>query len=162
MSEPQKKPVWPWIVPLLIGLPVLYVVSFGPVCWLTAGPPPFEEFPHRSMIVYCLLGKAAMGEGATATALRWWIRLGTPTGMCAMVPTPLEWNHAVGFGDVPSKVQITWDPSVINELTEENRGNEDLRVHRTMSLCPFSLSSCPQSSCLFPLQRSMWQSGSAF
>jgi hypothetical protein len=30
MSEPRKKPLWPWIVALLIGLPVLYVVSSGP------------------------------------------------------------------------------------------------------------------------------------
>ena len=33
MSD-ERKPLWPWIVALLIGLPVLYVGSFGPVCWL--------------------------------------------------------------------------------------------------------------------------------
>ncbi len=33
MSDDRKKPVWPWIVALLIGLPVLYVASFGPACW---------------------------------------------------------------------------------------------------------------------------------
>jgi hypothetical protein len=32
MSE-QRKPLWPWIVALLIGVPVLYVASFGPACW---------------------------------------------------------------------------------------------------------------------------------
>jgi hypothetical protein len=26
----DRKPIWPWIVALLIGLPVLYVVLFGP------------------------------------------------------------------------------------------------------------------------------------
>ena len=31
MSE-ERKPLWPWIVALLIGLPVLYVASFGPAC----------------------------------------------------------------------------------------------------------------------------------
>jgi len=25
---------WPWIVSLLIGLPVLYVATFGSACWL--------------------------------------------------------------------------------------------------------------------------------
>jgi hypothetical protein len=30
MSEPRKKPLWPWSVALLIGLPVLYVASSGP------------------------------------------------------------------------------------------------------------------------------------
>jgi hypothetical protein len=33
MSE-ARKPLWPWIAALLIGLPVLYVVSIGPACWL--------------------------------------------------------------------------------------------------------------------------------
>ena len=33
MTE-HKNPVWPWIVALLIGLPVLYVASFGPACWI--------------------------------------------------------------------------------------------------------------------------------
>ena len=33
MSD-DRKPVWPWIVVLLIGLPVLYVALFGPACWL--------------------------------------------------------------------------------------------------------------------------------
>ena len=30
------KSVWPWIAGLLVGLPVLYVASFGPACWLTS------------------------------------------------------------------------------------------------------------------------------
>jgi hypothetical protein len=33
-TERKKAGVWPWIVALLIGLPVLYVASFGPACWL--------------------------------------------------------------------------------------------------------------------------------
>src|SRR5689334_1826705 len=33
MSDECKIRVWPWIVALLIGLPVLYVASFGPACW---------------------------------------------------------------------------------------------------------------------------------
>jgi len=33
MSEERKRPVWPWVAFLLIGLPVLYVASFGPACW---------------------------------------------------------------------------------------------------------------------------------
>ena len=32
----DRRPLWPWIVALLIGLPVLYVASFGPVCWLSS------------------------------------------------------------------------------------------------------------------------------
>ena len=37
MSEERKpRSVWPWIAALLIGLPVLYVASFGPACWLSS------------------------------------------------------------------------------------------------------------------------------
>ena len=36
MTDDHKKPFWPWIVALLIGLPVLYVASFGPACWITS------------------------------------------------------------------------------------------------------------------------------
>ena len=33
MSD-ERKPLWPWIVAALFPLPVLYVLSFGPACWL--------------------------------------------------------------------------------------------------------------------------------
>jgi hypothetical protein len=33
MNE-ERKLLWPRIAALLIGLPVLYVGSFGPACWL--------------------------------------------------------------------------------------------------------------------------------
>jgi hypothetical protein len=33
MSDDDRKPVWPWIVAVLIGLPIVYVAMFGPaVC----------------------------------------------------------------------------------------------------------------------------------
>ena len=34
MDDDRKTSVWPWIVALLIGLPVLYVASFGPFLWI--------------------------------------------------------------------------------------------------------------------------------
>ncbi len=34
MSEDHKRRVWSWTVGLLIGLPVLYVLCFGPACWI--------------------------------------------------------------------------------------------------------------------------------
>jgi hypothetical protein len=33
MSD-DRKPVWPWIVALLMGLPVVYVLSIGPAWWI--------------------------------------------------------------------------------------------------------------------------------
>ena len=32
MDKPRC--LWPWIVAVLVGVPVLYVLSFGPACWL--------------------------------------------------------------------------------------------------------------------------------
>src|SRR5262245_26252898 len=32
MSD-ERKPLWPWIVALLMGLPVMYVASYGPRTW---------------------------------------------------------------------------------------------------------------------------------
>jgi hypothetical protein len=34
MNSEREKHLGPWIVALLIGLPVVYVASFGPACWL--------------------------------------------------------------------------------------------------------------------------------
>ena len=36
MSDEWNKRVWPWIVAAIIGLPILYVASFGPACWITS------------------------------------------------------------------------------------------------------------------------------
>jgi hypothetical protein len=36
MSDDRKTPLWPWLVALLIGLPVLYIASIGPACWICA------------------------------------------------------------------------------------------------------------------------------
>lgn len=35
-GDRKSRSVWPWVIALLIGLPVLYVASFGPACWLSS------------------------------------------------------------------------------------------------------------------------------
>jgi len=58
MSEERKKAVWPWTAVLLIALPVLYVASFGPACWLASktGVAYGEVMPSRGLFVYWPLG----------------------------------------------------------------------------------------------------------
>jgi hypothetical protein len=34
--DDERRPLWPWIAALLIGLPALYVLSFGPACWISS------------------------------------------------------------------------------------------------------------------------------
>jgi hypothetical protein len=33
----KNRPLWPLLTAALIGLPVLYVASFGPACWWASG-----------------------------------------------------------------------------------------------------------------------------
>jgi len=59
MSD-ERKPVWPWIVALLIGLPVMYVASFGPACWFAATTGVgYRVGPSRPLILYWPLGWCA-------------------------------------------------------------------------------------------------------
>jgi hypothetical protein len=102
MSEDGKKPLWPWIAALLIGLPVLYVASFGPACWLIATEDHVAG-PSDVMVVYWPLGRAAWSwngpwTGRVAIWLQWWMRLGTPAGRIAMVPTDPSVTGAFGVG----------------------------------------------------------------
>ena len=46
MSEYGNRRIWPWIMALLIGLPVLYVASFGPACWIAGD----NEFAISSIL----------------------------------------------------------------------------------------------------------------
>jgi hypothetical protein len=55
MSD-RKRPLWPYIVALLIGLPVLYVASFGPACWIVSRVPLLSQ---RLLFVYRPLDWAA-------------------------------------------------------------------------------------------------------
>lgn len=48
--QPRKPSVWMWIVVALISVPMLYVLSFGPACWLAPSgtiPMPPGAVPHH-------------------------------------------------------------------------------------------------------------------
>ena len=65
MSEERKKPLWPWIVALLIGLPVLYVASFGPACWISSRAKLTGKWvitPYRPIIWLWVIGPEAVGD----------------------------------------------------------------------------------------------------
>jgi hypothetical protein len=47
MSEERKSLVWPWVVALLVVPPILYVVSFGPACWIAR----IGFLPTRAVII---------------------------------------------------------------------------------------------------------------
>jgi hypothetical protein len=43
MSEPTNKSLWPWILVLSVGLPILYVASFGP--WMFFSTHVLYDYP---------------------------------------------------------------------------------------------------------------------
>ena len=70
MREERENPVWPWVVVLLIGLPVLYVASFGPACWLAR---PTDRLWSCVATVYGPLGRIAVdGPGVFREPLAWY------------------------------------------------------------------------------------------
>ena len=76
MSE-ERKPVWPWIVVLLVGLPVLYALSGAPADILATkiGKPEWLDMAGRAFyapLAWMLTnGPGFAGEWYQAYA-RWW------------------------------------------------------------------------------------------
>jgi hypothetical protein len=61
MSDRKKTGVWLWIAPLLIGLPILYVASFGPACWAVSR---IDQFDRELPIIYQPIGWLCFGYDA--------------------------------------------------------------------------------------------------
>ena len=101
MSDDRKKPVWPWIVALLIGVPVLYVASFGPACRFTSGAYAKDESPaaNRAMFVYFPLGKILLhsSNAGYSRLLIWWITICLPKGNTVMIPTLVEGRDRIAI-----------------------------------------------------------------
>src|SRR5262249_49414102 len=81
-----------WVVVAAL-MPVFYVVSFGPACWIEADPIPdggFERVHHPS-VVYWPLGALARRTDLPATKwLRRWLLAGVPKDHAVLVPTGVD------------------------------------------------------------------------
>ena len=77
MSDDRKKPLWPWIVGLLIGLPVLYVASFGPACWISSRIGAHKGFVVDAVqLVYQpVLRLGVEGPDSVRRGIEWWVTL---------------------------------------------------------------------------------------
>jgi hypothetical protein len=92
MSE-ERKPLWPWIVALLIGLPVLYMASFGPACWWLSEPVTLNFVAvkvRRAPTIYSPIGRLArnLGPGRISNGIHWYATVGIRGGegvACGMV-----------------------------------------------------------------------------
>jgi hypothetical protein len=94
MSDDRKRPIWPWIVVLLIGLPVLYYLSLGPACWSCERgwiAPSTVEICYRPACQFIMLCPRKFNR-----AMRWWWDLGckhkTGSGLVLMIIDGIEWN----------------------------------------------------------------------
>lgn len=109
MDETPQKPRGPitllltsrrfqqWAIVGAILSPVLYVLSFGPSCWLTSSPIP-EYDPPELIRVYWPLGSLAGDQSSVGATLRWWIEFGLPADHYVMVPCDLSGETWAGIG----------------------------------------------------------------
>jgi hypothetical protein len=75
MTDRKKPGVAFWATVVVVGLPVLYVLSFGPACWWLSKPPP--------------PGYSAIGDTRTAPQFYW------PIGWLAMKDP--RWSRKIIF-----------------------------------------------------------------
>ena len=90
MSDERKRSVWPWIVALLIGLPVLYVASFGPACWWISRlnrQSGGGQTQRWIGLIYSPCGQlTCYGPVIARKPLWWYASLGIPDNTIASVP----------------------------------------------------------------------------
>jgi hypothetical protein len=81
----------------LAAVPLLYVLSFGPACWLTAQTiVGGEVVPARGMWFYWPLGMVASDmDSVSGRSARWWITLGVRKGQSAVVPISTSGNAMI-------------------------------------------------------------------
>jgi hypothetical protein len=79
MSEEREKPVWPWLVAVLIWLPVLYVASFGPACWLVDRD--WSYASTTASVYWPVVRLAYSGPDWIKRPIQWWTSVGTEDGI---------------------------------------------------------------------------------
>lgn len=81
MNDERKKALWPSILALMIGLPVLYLLSLGPACWvssrLNAGAEFVPTIYHPITLALSPAGAFSPdGGGRLDGAILWYATLG--------------------------------------------------------------------------------------
>jgi hypothetical protein len=95
MSEERKPIVWPWIAGAVL-LPVLYVASFGPACWLASS----QAWMPRKAVATCyqpLIRSCANGPNLLSEAVNWWTHRFSATEWQWGIDTAgnYHWQHIV-------------------------------------------------------------------
>lgn len=79
----RKRSSWPWGVAIVIAIPVLYVASFGPVCWWYCKSMPLRGNSKTTVVqapyFYWPLGWLVMhGPSRVSRAFAWYATRGAP------------------------------------------------------------------------------------
>jgi hypothetical protein len=81
-----------WTLALAVGLPMLYVASFGPACWLSAVPrlslvEKGDQRPPALLANYAPLARVIAGDvPAASKALKWWACAGMRRDYITWIP----------------------------------------------------------------------------
>src|SRR5262245_35735933 len=95
MSETPKKPGAAfWATVVVVGVPLLYVLSIGPACWISSQTGSGVTAVGRiyQPLTRCLTDGSPESEGISAQAMRWYSCLGAPPGW--------DWSIGVSDGEV--------------------------------------------------------------
>jgi hypothetical protein len=93
MSD-RNKPLWPWIAALLIGLPMLYVASFGPACWWRAMTLPANQATTVAPRIYWPIGWLAANAPSYSRDVIFWY---ATRGWRNKVALPINWDDTSRF-----------------------------------------------------------------
>ena len=106
MSDERRISVWPWAAAVLLGLPVIYVASFGPACWVTGR---FNTGATALAIVYKpITGGRSWSEETVLTRLTdWYAGIGAPAGWGWSYSERLYGNPD---GTVTFRGEWNWEP----------------------------------------------------
>ena len=115
MSD-ERKPVWPWIVAPLICLPVLYVVSFGPACWMGER---MNTGAHAISVVYRPIIRVTHKSLRARRVALSYASLGMTNGTSpVIVNDEIHWNGIFAdFAALAALIQSTVEPSTGELLT---------------------------------------------
>lgn len=85
-----------WTMFALIALPVSYVASLGPACWI------YGRTQKHTPCVFLPLERVFFQIGPTSHAMLWYAGAGLgPKDFVSLRPINADWRHSIQGGDPP-------------------------------------------------------------
>lgn len=82
------------LVGTIVGVPILYIGSFGPACWATSNANPDVDVnqTNRALAIYWPLAKALSSAPNSRFGewLIWWMMIGTPKDYWIILPVDVN------------------------------------------------------------------------